>query len=266
VDSIFDDNGTTDFAELPGPGDGDGEASETTEEVETPSLYDEELPISAEPQTVEAAAQTEAAPPEPQEHHLTSTVCDVCLELNLTTKSCICCERCEQAFCLHFASMVDARYCVNCLSDISMTKQVITKEYVHHDSEHNVTTTYRRRAREVKINGMDWLFAQRQLTDMSDMEVDLKIEYHRNLLSLLISEQENRRNVKMHRYAGIKAVPTPATTTVSSTSTTTTTTKKTRTVSKTKQQEQLAALLKSITAKGTSIADIAALLKQKAGK
>jgi hypothetical protein len=255
VDNLFDDNGTTDFAELPSE---DGEA-----EAEAPSVYDEELPISGEPQPIAQIIDVDT--PSPIEHHLTSTVCDVCLELNLTTKSCICCERCEQAFCLHFASMVDARYCVNCLSDISMTKQVITKEYVHHDGEHNITTVYRRRAREVKINGMDWLFAQRQITDMSDMELDLKIEYHRNILSLLISEQENRRNAKMHRYAGIKAIPTPNTTTVSSSTTTTTTTKKVRTVSKTKQQEQLAALLKSITAKGTSIADLAAMLK-KGGK
>jgi transposase len=36
-------------------------------------------------------------------------------------------------------------------------------------------------------------------------------------------------------------------------------------VSKTKQQEQLAALLKSITAKGTSIDQIAAMLKKGTG-
>ena len=252
--------------------------TETETETEIPELFDEhttedfaELPVSDEPEIVAEFSSTQeqptifdtpAASAEPEEHHLTSTVCDTCLELNLTTKSCILCERCEQAFCLHYASMVDARYCVNCLSDISMTKQVITKEYVHRDSERNVTTVYRRRARQVKINGMDWLFAQRQINDMSDMELDLKVEYHRNILSLLISEQEDRRNAKMHRYAGIKAVPTPATTNVTNTSTTTTTTKKVRTVSKTKQQEQLAALLKTITAKGTSIADIAAMLKK----
>jgi hypothetical protein len=152
------------------------------------------------------------------------------------------------------------------MSDISVTKQIITKEYCHRDDERGVTSIYRRRAREVKIAGLDWLFAQRRITDLSDMELDLAIEYHRNILSLMISEQESRRNVKMHRYAGVKvSIPTPSTTTVSNTSTTTTTTKKTRVVSKTKQQEQLAALLKSITAKGTSIDQIAAMLKKGTG-
>jgi hypothetical protein len=237
------------------------------EQSEESSLYDEETAISDAPELI-------AEIPVPQsenqdslaETHLTSTVCDVCLELNLTTHSCIKCQRCEQAFCFHFASAVDAVYCVNCMSDISVTKQIITKEYTHRDDERGVTSICRRRAREVKIAGLDWLFAQRRITDLSDMELDLAVEYHRNILSLMISEQESRRNVKMHRYAGVKvSIPTPATTTVSNTSTTTTTTKKTRVVSKTKQQEQLAALLKSITAKGTSIDQIAAMLKKGTG-
>jgi hypothetical protein len=61
----------------------------------------------------------------------------------------------------------------------------------------------------------------------------------------------------MHRYANVKVVL-PST---SGTATTTTTTvKKTRTISKNKQQEQLAALLKSLQAQGMSVAAIAAAL------
>jgi hypothetical protein len=252
----------------------DLEEQNDLEDAENLSVYADEYAISDAPELIaeipvppQSASTTTIADPDiPVESHLTSTVCDVCLELNLTTHSCIKCQRCEQAFCLHFASAVDAVYCVNCMSDISVTKQIITKEYVHRDDERGVTSIYRRRAREVKIAGLDWLFAQRRITDLSDMELDLAIEYHRNILSLMISEQESRRNVKMHRYAGVKvSIPTPATTTVSNTSTTTTTTKKTRVVSKTKQQEQLAALLKSITAKGTSIDQIAAMLKKGTG-
>src|ERR1035441_7088058 len=83
--------------------------------------------------SVEEAATTDiplaATTTEPEEAgHLTATVCDCCLELNLThPTSVITCARCGQAFCFHFASTIDAQYCVNCLSDVSVSKSIITK-------------------------------------------------------------------------------------------------------------------------------------------
>jgi hypothetical protein len=139
---------------------------------------------------------------------------------------------------------------------------VISKEYVHRDEQSKVTSVYRRRAREVKIEGLSWLFAQRKINDLSDVELDLAIEYHRNILMLQIDEQERRRNAKMHRYANTPyKIPTPSTTTVSNS--TTTTVKKTRTVSKDKAAEQLAAILGSMAASGKKIDmnAIAAILK-----
>lgn len=237
----------------------DGQDTDLLFEVEEFVPSDE-----AEEITAEEAATTDIPLPaqaESTEHHLTSTVCDTCLELNLTTKSAIACARCEQAFCLHFASTVDAQYCVNCLSDISVTKQVITKTYEHKNQETGQTTFYRRRARDIKISGLDWLFSQRKIAELADVELDLAIEYHRNILNLMIAEQEQRRNAKMHRYAGVKVIVAPSTTLV--TDTTQTTVKKTRTVSKTKAQEQLAALLKSLMASGMTPDMIAALAKGK---
>jgi len=232
--------------------------------------FEKEFPISGDPEVIAQYADNEPLPPkladvggenEDKTPHLTMTVCDVCLELNLTTKAqVIKCERCEQAFCYHYASTIDARYCVNCMSDISVTKQTISKEYVHRDEENKVTSVYRRRAREVQIKGLSWLFAQRKIADLSDVELDLTIEYHRNILMLQIDEQERRRNAKMHRYASSKyTIQTPSGTTVSST--TQTTVKKTRTVSKNKAEEQLNALLASMLGGGKSVADIQAILK-----
>lgn len=232
-----------------------------------------ELPVSGEPEvimqfpTAQEPANGIPLPdliPNPADEtpHLTSTVCDTCLELNLTHPAQIIrCERCEQAFCYHYASSIDARYCVNCMSDISVTKQVISKEYVHRDEHEHITSVYRRRAREVKIEGLSWLFAQRKIYELSDVELDMTIEYHRNILSLMIDEQERRRNAKMHRYAGVKVnIPTPSGTSVSST--TTTTVKKTRTVSKNKAEEQLQALIGAMAkSKGLDANTIAAILK-----
>jgi hypothetical protein len=237
------------------------------EEVETEEDEEiaKEFPVSSEPEIIATLPLDTplAAEPEDTTPHLTSTVCDVCLELNLTTKAqVICCERCEQAFCFHYASSVDTRYCVNCLSDISVTKQVISKEYVHRDEENKVTSVYRRKAREVKIGGCSWLFAQRKIAEISDVELDLTIEYHRNILMLQIDEQERRRNAKMHRYANTPyKIPTPSTTTVSNS--TTTTVKKTKTVSKDKAAEQLAAILGAMAASGKKfdMNAVAAVLK-----
>ena len=196
-----------------------------------------------------------------EEAHVASIVCDVCLELNLTTKSVIRCARCEKAFCFHFASNIDAQYCVNCMSEMSVSKNLVTKTYEHKNDETGAISFYRRKAREIKIEGLDWLFAQRKIADLADVELDMAIEYHRNICSLMISESERRKNEKMHRYAGMKvSIPTPATTTV--TTGTTTTVKKTKTVSKDKAGEQVAAILASLQAKGMSVQDILKAIKK----
>ena len=233
-----------DLADTEGEEDArDAEAESPAEEIFAPTDEPEEI-------TAEEASHTDipAEPTEVEDSHLTATVCDVCLELNLThPTSVITCARCGQPFCFHFASTIDAQYCVNCLSDISVSKSVVTKTYEHKNDQGDIVF-YRRRAREIQISGLDWLFAQR------------KIEYHRNILSLMCTEQEQRRTAKMHRYAGVKIHLTPSVTDVNHT--TTTTVKKTRTVSKTKAQEQIAALLKNMAAKGMTMDKIAAMLKK----
>jgi hypothetical protein len=226
----------------------------------TPIEEEEPLVPTDEPEeiTLEEAASTDIPlPTEPEEPHLTATVCDCCLELNLThPTSVVNCERCGQAFCFHFASTVDAQYCVNCLSDISVQSSIITKTYEHTNAETGTHTFYRRKAREIKIDGLDWLFAQRKIITLTDLELELAIEYHRNILSLMITEYEARRNAKIHRYANTKIVF-PTKSPISSTATTTT--RKIRTISKTKVQEQLAALVAQMLAKGMTPDMLAAL-------
>lgn len=236
-------------------------------------LPDSPLVESVPDNTPELMSETKAestdiplsSPAGPEEIHIASLVCDVCLELNLTTKSCIECVRCGNAFCFHFASKIDAQYCVNCLSDLSVMKQVITKTYEHRDSESGKVNFYRRRAREVKIAGLDWLFAQRKIASLSDVELDMSIEYHRNICSLMLAESERRRTEYMHRNARVKVsvIGNGSVSGASVKDSTTTTVKKTRTISKNRQQEQLAALLASMKTKGVDINAIAAMLKEK---
>lgn len=224
-----------------------------------------ELPITDEPEEVSPAEikpeeiiESEDAPED--KGHLTELVCDCCLELNLVTKSCIKCARCGAAFCLHYASTIDAQYCVNCMSRMSVTKEVLTKTYEHKNPETGDVHFYRRKARLIKLEGLDWLFSQRKIVDLSDEELDLSIEYHRNIMYLMIAEQERHRNEKMHRYANVTFKHTKSAAKV--TDTTTTTVKKTRTVSKDKASEQLQAIMKAMLAKGLSVEQIQAMLKK----
>jgi hypothetical protein len=145
------------------------------------------------------------------------------------------------------------------MSEVAVTKSTISKDYVHRDGEGNVTSVYRRKAKEIKITGTDWLFMQRKIVDMTNLELDLSIEFHRNALTLMINEQETRRMERLHKLAGIKVtLPLPR---VSTDGTTVTTVKKTKTISKNKAQEQINALLGSMLKGGTSMDQIAELLK-----
>ncbi len=240
---------------------------ETAEAAEAEDFIASELPVSDEPVEV---SPDEIAPDEvvvvasedalEDKGHLTELVCECCLELNLITKSCITCSRCGAAFCLHFASAIDAQYCVNCFSDMAVTKEVIVKTYEHKNSETGDTQFYRRKARAIKLTGLDWLFSQRKIIELTDAELDLSIEYHRNILNLMLAEQERRRNEKIHRYANV--VYKPVKSAVNVTETTTTTVKKTRTVSKDKTSEQLQAIMKSMLAKGFTQEQLKAMLKK----
>ena len=239
------------------------ESSEEAEAEEpfAPVPTDEPIPVTAEEAAALGVSQEIA--PEDQEPHIAQCVCSLCLELNLTTKAIVeKCGRCGQAFCYHFQSAIDSQYCVNCMSDVSVTKSVITKTYTHTSPETGEQSFYRRRAREIKIDGLSWLFAQRKIVELSDVELDMAIEYHRNVYSLMMDESERRRNDKMHRYANTPfKIPTPTTTKV--TDSTQTTVKKSRTTSKTKAGETVAALLASMMAKGMTMDQILAAIANK---
>jgi hypothetical protein len=197
---------------------------------------------------------------EETEKHISSNVCDVCLNDNLLQKVGIAyCPRCRFPYCMHYASKVDGQYCVDCMSEISMLKEVITKtyEHEHYDEEKDdvIVTKYSRRARRIEITGLDWLFAQRKIKDLTDAELDMSIEYHRALQSAMLLEAEERRNAKAHRYAGVKVViPTQSTTTTQATS------KKTTVTSSTKQTAKLSALMQSLMQQGFTAEQLSSML------
>jgi hypothetical protein len=193
------------------------------------------------------------------ETEVASRVCKNCLELNLIEEVRIArCIKCNLIYCVHFASSIDPAHCIECLSDISVTKEVITKTYEHYNEETDVTTSSKRRARSIKIAGMDWLFAQRKIYTLSDNELELAIEYHRAILDMMLKEREERRSKYAHRFAGVQ-IPKSALTGVSANEKVEV--KRTRVISSTKKEAGASALMKSLLDSGMSIDQIMKMLE-----
>jgi hypothetical protein len=194
----------------------------------------------------------------------TSKTCRHCLEANLVDEVKLArCSQCNAVYCIHFASNIDPTLCIECLSDVSLHKEVVTKTYVHesYDEETDTlnTTEYKRKARSIKLEGLDWLFAQRKIVSMSDESLELAIEYHREILNGMLSEREQRKAEYMHRFASVKTV---YPTTVDGATSASTTVKRTRTISSNKAAATANGLLQSMQAGGMNAAQILQMLEK----
>jgi hypothetical protein len=190
-----------------------------------------------------------------------SRVCRNCLEANLIEDVKIArCSKCSNLYCIHFASNIDPQYCVECLSDINMHREVIVKTYrseVYDEETDTVTVSeYKRRARLIRLDGMHWLFAQRKIASLSDEALELTIEYHKEILTGLHAEKEDRRIKHLHRNASIPGAAGSGQVNVDTTSSYSTETKKTKTISSTKATASANALLNSMMASGMSMDEI----------
>jgi hypothetical protein len=190
-----------------------------------------------------------------------NSVCPACFASNLLTEIVFArCSSCDKIFCIHFASTIDQRQCVECCSDVSMFKETVTKEYICTDDEGNITSTYKKKAKRVRLEGLNWLFAQRKIVSLSDDELELSLEYHREILSGMLDERETRKNAFLHRYAG---VPLPKMPSPDSSTEKTTTTKRTKSIKSSKGDATAASILKALGATGMSPADILKMLQAK---
>ncbi len=194
-----------------------------------------------------------------EETDVAAKVCKHCLESNLIEEIKIArCSKCNAIYCIHFASSIDPSQCTECLADVSVTKEVVTKTYQHYNEETDVVTEYKRRARSIKIDGMDWLFAQRKIATLTDDELELSIEYHRGILNGMLKEREERRIKYAHRFAGV-SIPRGVLTGVGSDSNTEV--KRTRTISSSKTEASAASMMKALLASGLKIEDIMKMLE-----
>lgn len=194
----------------------------------------------------------------------TSRTCRSCLESNLVEEVRLArCSKCSFIFCTHFASNIDPQYCTECLSNITLHKEIVTKTYESYNEDTEVTTQYKRKARSIRLEGMDWLFAQRKITQMSDDSLELAIEYHREILTGMLAERESRKNKFMHRYAGVKIDSNPSgQVNVDLATTAETTVKKSKTISSTRNAATANAIMQAFLAQGMSIEQITAMIEK----
>ena len=192
-------------------------------------------------------------------------VCELCKEKNLTeTVYHATCPKCEQVFCLHFASPVDPAFCRECCIDVAMTEQIIHKKTEHYNEETDRVYTRTSKARQIQFSGLDWLFFNRRISSLSDTELLLAIEYHQTIYHGMMYERERRKVEYFHRNAGKKVViKTSDGATVSNTETVV---KKSRTIkpeTRTKMETNLKALLDQLLKQGKSPQEILAMLGAK---
>jgi len=116
------------------------------------------------------------------------------------------CERCGIKYCTHFASSINFRYCGNCLVDFHIVESVETKIIEYRNESGEVTSRKRSMARNLKLTGTDWLFAQTAILNLSDEELLETIEYHRNIASLMLLERETRRTEHFQKLSKIKII------------------------------------------------------------
>ena len=190
---------------------------------------------------------------EPEEK-IEDTVCSECafgnLVKNVGIKRCI---RCDKAFCTHFSCTVaPLEYCINCMGDLELKREIVTKTVEKYNPFTDTTHVYKRRARSIHINGDDWMFAQRKIGSLSEVELELAIEFHKEYLQLLGAEQDRKKAERLHKQSNVKTISVPNGTvskTVRETKTTTTT-------KQNKKADQLQALFEQLLLDGKSIQEI----------
>jgi hypothetical protein len=187
-------------------------------------------------------------------------VCIACGENNLIEPIYIQrCLDCEQLYCHHNASIIDANRCISCLDDVSVTITDIKTEKII-TTQSGSTYTKSQKAKQIKLGGMHWLFAQRKIDSLTDDQCELAIQYHRAYLNRMLAEREIRQHKNYHRNQGKVFKLSQAESPFSETVTTSqTTTKKTKTIKAVSKNKAILDMTSKMAAMGLSVEQMIAL-------
>lgn len=148
--------------------------------------------------------QTEITPAE-----LPDRVCTQCLEDNLVRAGVIDtfvkCQKCGEEFCLHGASKLDPQYCIHCCNDFKVVDVTEQAQRPIFNKDGNLIAVRQFKVRHITLSGLHWLFFNRAITSLTDVELEHAIEYHMSIYHGMIYEREARRVQKSHRNKGKQA-------------------------------------------------------------
>lgn len=161
------------------------------------------------------AIEAESSVPEPlinpMEGEIGHKVCIICKEENLKQSIHLMeCPRCVELYCLHFSSSVDPSFCSDCNHKVELVDQTYTRidSFKIPATASEEAKDYKRisKSRQLIFSGLDWLFFQRKIYTLSDIELALAVEYHHTIYQSMLAERERRKIEYFHRNAG---KPTP---------------------------------------------------------
>lgn len=98
------------------------------------------------------------------------------------------CLHCGKTYCARDANRLDQRYCAECMSEITIEDTTFTKTTTEYDEERDSTRIENHTCRDIRFSGIDWMFAQTRVTQMTDTEMSHELEYHRAMVHFLESE------------------------------------------------------------------------------
>lgn len=132
------------------------------------------------------------------------------------------CDKCNRPYCDKHASVLESTSCNACLHDFQVTKQdficagVETSHKV--DAKGKVVTNeqgepiivrrpYQTKSKQIILFGNDWLFSELKMSELTEEQCEIKLEWHRAHVSYLEQCITQHRITKAHKLAQVRITP-----------------------------------------------------------
>lgn len=137
---------------------------------------------------------------------LPDKVCTQCLEDNLVRSGVIetfvKCQKCGEEFCQHGVSKLDPQYCIHCCNDFKIVDVIEQEQRPIFNKDGGLIAVRQFKVRHITLSGLHWLFFNRAISNLTDIELEHAIEYHMSIYHGMIYEREARRVKKSQRNRG----------------------------------------------------------------
>lgn len=132
----------------------------------------------------------------------------------------IVCESCQRPYCDKHASILDSTYCHPCKNDFQVTRQdfICAGVQVSHKVDEKTGEVlrdtkgepllerrpYSTKSKQIILFGNDWLFSEIKMSELTEEQCELKLEWHKAHVSYLEMLITQHRITKAHKLAQVK--------------------------------------------------------------